>query len=108
MKTVLEILKGAREILTPAGAWCQQFAARDSKGRPAMTSSPDACSFCLIGAIHRAAGEGTSRAFEAEAYTRQEIDASIVQWNDYPLRTQEQVLSVLDKVIEKCGATIST
>lgn len=51
--TVIEALKEIKNLLITKG-WCQHVMARDSAGMPIRnTVSPEAVTFCLIGAIHR-------------------------------------------------------
>jgi len=54
MKT-LEILKAARTLIEKPENWTQGEMARDSGGCNAAPKSPDACRWCLAGAVIRCA-----------------------------------------------------
>lgn len=91
--TVREALMQTRELLAPEGAWCQGVAADTHGAR------------CLVGALT----DATGRERDGQAY----LDArdaiarclwrtavwSITGWNDWPGRTQAEVLGLLDKAI---------
>lgn len=105
----IETFRAAREILTTKG-WSQGEFARDASRRPCLPPSPEACSFCLIGAVWRAlADQGQARPGRrrhAEVTLEQfipEPDAArgydnIPAFNDQS--TIEDVLALLDNAIK--------
>lgn len=95
--------------------WTQGVYARNSAGNPCLTTGPDACSFCLFGAIKRAgsaAGLTDAQIDRLDAFAGQVglvtpgVKTSMVaSWNDAPGRTKEEVSGFLrltaDKVQQK-------
>lgn len=85
-----EVLRRARSLIATPEHWTQGAMARDSEGIPMMSvTSPQACSFCLVGAINRAAIEiaGRSRGIILAVRTKQGLKsesgvASLVIFND--------------------------
>ena len=101
------ILVQARHLLQKAQSWSQgAFAYNESDHRVSYTD-PNACSFCLEGAIRRVAKRG--RATEADLerallLVRDIIHVpgnypSIQGWNDRGTTKHSEVLAVLDKAI---------
>lgn len=93
-----------REILLEAArlvsrAWTQGATARDRKGHPVPYYSPDAYSFCALGAIQRALGTHPNVAQIRVA--RRACEESIPKpwglatWNDHPGRTAREVVQLL-------------
>lgn len=102
MTTELEHLKRIRELL--ATGWAQRVMARDKNGGNTEYMDSDAASFCVLGAIWRARGD-----LELEPkqliptlwrVTAQMGITSISKWNDDPIRTQAEVLALVDRAIE--------
>ena len=104
---LLQLLKDAREILTPNGAWTTGASARDILTRPDHSVSDRAVSWCMTGALYRvqqtkdlsrevfdqaliALGQETWRS--APLY-------SLSSWNDQEGRTQGEVLACYDRAI---------
>lgn len=56
-KTVLRILKGARNIISDKAKWCQKDMATDADGTYMLPTSDLAEKFCALGAIMRVADE---------------------------------------------------
>lgn len=100
MISKLTILKGARAILDSPNRWTRRSYARDANGRPVPIMDGKACSFCLVGALGRAAG-GLAGAHLAERILSDELMDYAPDWNDDPERTHEEVIAVLDAAIEK-------
>ena len=106
---LLQLLKDAREILTPDGAWTTGTVARDILGTPKNANAPQAISWCMVGALDRAAScnKNTLCGTYEQAITalRMTIPANkrphwgVSPWNDRQGRTQAQVLACYDRAI---------
>lgn len=100
--TTLSILKAARELLTPEGAWTQGAWARDDTQRSVDLNDEGACSWCLMGALGRVhgsfpvPGEIIAKLRGIAAYP---FNESAVDWNDTDGRTQSEVVRLLDRAI---------
>lgn len=100
-----EILEAAADLLSHPGAWAQGGGAFDSKGEPRVFDSPEACSWCLYGALWV---EGSERGFSPhdeyiillEDYLCD--NGLTVRWNDAPERSQEEVVESLRRVAQDC------
>ena len=96
---VLEVLKRARALLAPEGAWCQGVIARGKRGVSVDPRGGYAVSFCAAGAL-LAAGDSGHRAnnflFSHLPYQQ---PIAIGDWNDLPERTHQDVLDVFDRAI---------
>jgi len=115
-ESVRAIVQGARDLLAERG-WTKGAMARDGKGEVCGWNGPLAESFCLAGALLRMAGtEGHAAAAESirgihrvilrEAgrdETLYEDEPDIISWNDHTAKSKDDVLSLLDRVLEKEG-----
>jgi hypothetical protein len=104
---VKKLLEEAKRLLVDRG-WCQGAMAKDEFGVECDEDAPEACHFCLAGALVRARtnlGEGSVQAAENAIADVLGLDKSYlyVNWNDRAGRTKEQVLSVMDLAIKKAG-----
>lgn len=110
MKTAVEILTEARDLIAQPGKWSQGWLAKNSSGHDCASDDPDAGSFCLLGAIERVIGTTTDREWSegesvlfhnavrlVESVTGEEY---VSVWNDDPTRTQEEVVQAFSKAIE--------
>lgn len=100
MKTV-EVLRAARKLIEAPWNWTQGSYCRDESGASEHLDSPEADSFCVIGAC-RAAAEASSTAgvsHPAEVALKAEMDYCALTWNDAPERTHAEVLAAFDKAI---------
>lgn len=100
------VLRRAREILSPRGAWRPLAFARDAEGRVCPVFAPGAVSYCLVGAITlAAAGEDLTPTFRdafkalALGESHAERVIAVQAWNDREGRTQAEVLDKLDDVL---------
>lgn len=102
MKTVIEVLEGARDLVARPGGWTQGCSARTAKGNPIGSKSDKAACFCAVGAIQRVAGRirGINYAEAVTALGFAAGNAYIVHWNDAPYRTQAEVVVAFDRAIE--------
>ena len=118
-----KILEEARSIIEDKKNWTKGSIALDAKGRDVWASSPQACRWCVSGAIVRAAESlnlDTQKRHDAIKYltdvTRTHIserwerepeyitifnDASITMFNDAVETTHQDVLDVLDTAIKR-------
>lgn len=123
----LRVLEGARELLREPGVWIRGYLVRGAPDRQDTRRleyySPEACRFCLLGAIYRVAngriGPDVTAAQVALVRTKPlrkrsasyvdgeylgaifqaKMEASITAWNDDDARGVEDVLAVLDEAI---------
>ena len=110
----LEVFRRIKDSL--AQGWCQGDMAKNEHGFPVAIRSTDACQWCLLGAIKKAVlpdgPVNATKAFGTEyqdqvheccdiirGVTHKPID--ITMWNDYYLRTQDEVIEVVDEVIRQ-------
>ena len=108
---VLQLLKDAREILTPDGAWTTGAMARSKWGSSVPTHSARAVSFCMTGGLVRAlcfadedgpsSLEAAARGLLLEAIPVRGRPDYLYLWNDRQRRTQAQVLACYDRAIAK-------
>lgn len=104
-----DLLVKAREKLTPPGTWTQFTFARTPLGGTAVSDHPDACQWCLLGAIFACAPVGAGPELSPFLESLREFDLvpgdpkthNIAKWNDATGRTQEEVLAMLDSLIAK-------
>lgn len=98
------VLKLARKIVAKKGAWTQGYFARDIKGGLISELHPKAVSFCMSGAIFKAAHDlGFDSAvvdLAREAIYPLVGGTVLGQYNDRRYRTQDDVVEVFDKAIE--------
>lgn len=122
LMTDLAILEEAREILSKDGAWTQCSNARDAENHSISFADDGAVCFCAVGSINRAvknlypeisATERGMRVWDSSAYlvnVGMQLGVipndvplwqrNILQaWNDNPVRTREDVLTLFGKVI---------
>jgi hypothetical protein len=100
-KSTLEILKAARALITPEGAWTQHSCARDVHGIPVDFYSKKAVCFCAYGAIRRSLNMNTygEKIPSNMGFFKKMFGGSIVAFNDFVGRTQAEVLAKFDEAI---------
>ena len=101
MSAVADKLREARALI--GRGWTQGVFARDAGGRCVSPMSPDACCFCMMGAVERIAsgtysGDTLISCLEDALGVHDAI--GITSFNDDFKRTQPQVLAAFDKAIE--------
>lgn len=80
--------------------WHQGSLAKDSNGDPATPESPDACSWCLTGAIWAVCDHKGAEYKVLMTHIRKVLGTdAVVFWNDQTGRTKEDVLKLLGKVL---------
>ncbi len=108
MSQTAELLRQMRATITEG--WTQGCSARNRQGNPVVPSSPEASQWCLIGSI--TAGCTEQHTLGSNLTLRQNIYQIMVKmlenrnesewldrYNDNPLRTQAEVLELLDEAI---------
>lgn len=107
----LEILKSARAILSNPDHWIKDDMAKDKNRKSVETSDPEACSFCTLGALRRAAGitfRNSNAYTDARVAIREELPnntVSIACYNDRVSTTHADVLGLFDRAISKMENT---
>lgn len=98
--TTLEVLRGARELLSEPGSFCKSAQARDRQGNSVGYSHPDACSWCTVWATLKAAhGNNEASAAAIHALRAALGRDDLMSWSDSPSTKQEDVLALLDRAI---------
>jgi len=98
--TVADVLDRAADLIEPEGAWTQREDARSKNGRYVEPLSRDAVSFCMWGAIERAAGL-TSPMVALNVVGGLVPLGLIAGFNDAPERTQPEVVAKLREAAAK-------
>jgi hypothetical protein len=96
--TTLEILKGARELLSDPARWTQGHAARTAAGRKTSYQDPDAVCYCPWGALRLVGGLGADLVVLSLGF---EGTSEFFAWNDAPERTHTEVLARFDKAVAR-------
>lgn len=102
------VLRKARDLLTPDGAWMQ-----------GAYSDPERRCFCLAGAINIAAAGRPDAELDGPASIARRvvwdvladgrpkaISPAPIEWNDTPGRTQAEVLALLDRAIAAAQVSV--
>ena len=98
--TTKEVLVKARGLIVKG--WCQGVEARDKNGNEVHVNSPEACSWCAVGAIKAAAsdyGEYINSLLKVKGVA---LCITIPSWNDQDNQTKAEILSVFDDTISNC------
>lgn len=113
MKTPLDILTAARNILADPTAWTKGEFAKGKSGRAVSPFGPYATCFCAIGALQRAAGRELAKAdrktsnsyVDARAVLEAETPRQIVtMFNDSPQTSHEDIIGVFNLAIATAQA----
>lgn len=64
---VAQTLQEVYELLKDESHWTQDASARDSKGRPCSSVAPQACQWCLMGAISKVGNPTSNDFYENDA-----------------------------------------
>jgi hypothetical protein len=96
--TTKEVLIRARKLIEDPKRWTQHASARTGDGEDVLAENPQACQFCLYGALAAVAGYGhEERAFAA---MWDSLGTHPIDWNDEPGRSHAEVLAAFDHAIE--------
>lgn len=85
---VVQILERARELLGPNGERWIKYNGFETEEAPGF--------YCLIEALNEASGQ-KSITTPVNSIVRKVIGGGIIDWNDAPERTWEEVASVLER-----------
>jgi hypothetical protein len=106
-ETRLEYALDGSELLHEAGAlvaagWCQGAAARDVRGGVTDVLAGDAASWSLLGALQAATFRDSSTRISDLGLAVSAIadlidDPCLAHWNDEAVRTQVEVVALLDR-----------
>lgn len=100
--TELQVLKGARELLSDESKWAKGFFAFDKDGERCGACSPEACKFCLIGAMRKVAGRDTSVTVNCLTEIYNYLGHNLAaDWNDDADRKHSEVIDLLNKTIAR-------
>ena len=106
-KNVLPFLKKAKQRIE--GGWCQNHCALDKHGDPVIPASKDAVRFCIVGSARATEldfEESERFLLREEAYAYLCLGLpdhwrnQLPRWNDFDIRTKEEVLALFDKAIK--------
>jgi len=101
MTNIPERLITAAELIEATG-WCRGAMARDSASRAVKWSNPDACCYCIVGAIKRTA-PSPEDACRALAALSGMMDMRMDYYNDRHLRSQLAAASFLRDMAASFG-----
>lgn len=92
-------LNDAADLIEKTG-WTIDACARNAEGKDVKSNAPDACAFCVSGALRRVTCETRSRPGQrylaaANMFTRFVGTESIAEWNDEGGRTKDEVIKAL-------------
>ena len=104
-KRAKAVLASMRELLASEDAWCQGDIAQNASGEPCLPGDPDACRWCLMGAIDRAGLTIENPPINLvltflglEWLPRHNHhNHGVIGWNDAPGRTHAEVLALINR-----------
>lgn len=99
------------DVIAKPENWAQGYYAFNKNGAPVGAKCEAAIRFCILGAIEKVYGwsewsgcdniaKGHSVIKKLDNYLKLPLHKSIINWNDDPLRTHEEVLSALKAIGE--------
>ncbi len=97
MSTLRENLKAVRALI--AKGWTQEAYARDARGFAVNFDSDEAECYCLRGAT-LAAADSYSCCADLQIALSLPLSDGLIAYNDFPGRTQADVLALIDRAIE--------
>lgn len=107
--TPAALLKKAKALISDPNAWIRGHAGTDKSGLPVRANHPDACRWCALGALWKAADYDTREAIyceivDAEVCLESALGVSLItgiaRYNDDPETTHTDVMSLYDRAIE--------
>lgn len=103
LPATLEVLRRARWYC--ARGWVRGVSSVDASGRSFHGQQKGAVAWSLDGAINKAGRGEIVGEYARRALRKATGSLDLPQWNDWPLRTQREVLAALDKAIGLLGGT---
>ena len=112
MANAFTILKDTRKLLSK-GRWIKGESAKNQLGEVVTAASPEACQWCLHGAIIRSTVDNDAMAIHRSGFSEavQDVENAITEitglklmipnFNDAERTTWQDVVAVLDKAIER-------
>jgi hypothetical protein len=82
MDDVAKVLNDAADLIEPEGRWTRGAYARDVNGEIAIPVSPQACSWCAMGAIRHVAPDERLYALPVLRRYLGDEDIDLTRWND--------------------------
>jgi len=111
VKTPIEILQAAKAVIDHPLKWTVGSYARDGADREVPINSPDACKFCLIGALYKGFGYSYAPdihdkldfriAWNALSDVTECEGQKLAPWNDALGRDHSEVIEAIDAAIER-------
>lgn len=107
MITRSELFKAAAAKIAPPGTWTQKAGARDAGGQLVTCTSNTAVCWCGLGAVNVVLREATDLNMSSKDFNAlwdhlvQTDGSAIIQFNDNPDTTQQQVVNLLLELAEK-------
>lgn len=99
--TTKEVLIKAKQLVEKG--WTRNVLARNAAGEPVFSNSPEACAFCVAGAIEHAQGDDPDAGMEAFAVMHDSLgNVSITDFNDAATTTHADILAAFDRAIQEC------
>ena len=100
--TTKEVLIQARALILKG--WTQEAFARDADGEPVSAKDPDACSWCVVGAVVAAYPDWDNLSKGLWDFLGRFVDEPCPdEFNDLPETTQTDVLALFDRAIARCN-----
>lgn len=107
MKSTLETLIEAKQIISDPARWIKHTYAQNADGNPTEVLALDAVCFCMLGAVKRAYGDHITLTpmvrILANVIGRGEHRdnlLAIYSYNDKPIRSHQDVMETFDKAIK--------
>jgi hypothetical protein len=87
-----------KELWSDESKWGRGRIARDSKDKSVRASDPEACCWCLMGAVHRCyEPENREEIFRRlREFIRETYQLGLVQFNDSPYTNFEKMKEVVE------------
>lgn len=99
-KLIHDRLVEVRGLIDTPEKWEQGTWARDADGNPTHATRPEACAFCISGAVLRVVGDGMhATLIDFISKANGGIERFPGVWNDAEGRTHAEVLAALDCAI---------
>lgn len=92
-------LTEARKLLEKG--WTKNAYARNANGVSVEEDNPNACSFCVRGALNRAYASLETHLLVGRVVKARTGGLWLHLWNDAPGRTQGEVLAMIDEVLKE-------